>query len=124
VRYTCDDEYARPEGWSDVKKVIEEVPAHVFDLPFTAARAEELPAGTHRTLEGMGALAITGGVQFGYTLDQIAALKDKANVGVYAKATVKGGLRGDLALEIERQQDKLVRLRWSKGSKKEFDAGI
>ena len=127
IRYTCDDQYTRPANVKDAKgalQVLEDMPARVFNLPLTASRAEELAVGTRRSLDGQGALALSGGVSFGYRLEELGALEKKATVGINAGLGVTWNIRGDLRLEVERQRDKLVRVRWTKGSTRQFGAGV
>lgn len=127
VRYTCDDQYTRPASIKDAKgalAVLEEMPARVFSLPLTAGKAEALPIGTKRTLDGQGALALTGGISFGYRLEELGALEKKAVVGVNAGLSVTWNIHGDLRLEVERQREKLVKVRWTKGTTRQFGAGV
>lgn len=127
ITYTVDDQYTQPTGFKDAKgalDVIEDVPARVFNLPLSAARAEELPEGARRELDGDGSLALSGGISFGYRLEELGALKDKATVGLNGGASVTWNIHGDLSLQVERQKEKLVRVHWMKGATKQFDAGV
>ncbi len=117
IRYECLDQHKMPAGVTDAKTALaalEAQRARVLALPTKAGPMEALPFGTKRTLEGWGSIALTGGVSFGKRLEDLGLLAKKVELGASASAGVYWNMRGDFKVEVQREQEKRVRVKWTR----------
>jgi hypothetical protein len=125
VHYTCDEQYPEPKGLTDTKGIlglVEAVPAESFALPLSAELGDSLVPGSHRLLEGTGALAILGGFGVGYRLAELGIIDGHADVDLAASLGVTWALGGELQLEVTRESEHKIRVHWTRGYAKDFEA--
>ncbi|HZV00890.1 MAG TPA: hypothetical protein VFF73_29515 [Planctomycetota bacterium] len=125
VHYECEDQYKEPAGITDgsgLLNLVESLPAETFALPLSAETALALPQGSHRLLDGLGSVAISGGASVGYRLAELGILDGHADVDLSAGLGVHWSLGGNLQVEVTREGPHSARVKWTRVASRDFGA--
>ncbi len=120
VRYAVQDQYTLQP---DIAVQLAEKEVRAAKVPVDAKRALAMPLGSRRELEGSGSIATSGELIFGSAfLDELQhATSDFAEFRADASVGVTFTVTGDYKVEVDRQEDSLVHVHWSRVQSREFD---
>jgi hypothetical protein len=120
VRYAVQDQYTLQP---DIAVQLAKKEVRAAKVPIDAKRALAMPLGSRRELEGSGSIATSGELIFGAAfLDELQhATNDFAEFRADASVGVTFTVTGDYKVEVDRQEDSLVHVHWSRVQSREFD---
>ena len=123
VRYAVQDQYTLQP---DIAVQLAEKEVRAAKVPVDAKRALAMPLGSRRELEGSGSIATSGELIFGAAfLDELQhATSDFAEFRADASVGVTFTVTGDYKVEVDRQEDSLVHVHWSRVQSRELDVDM